>query len=326
MNFAGILMLVPAVSAALLATVPASLTHAQAFPAKPIKIIVPLPPGGAADNLARLYGRKLTEKWGQPVLIENRPGANGVLAADVAAKAAPDGYTLYQPVDFALTMNPSLYGSLPYDPVKSFAPVSLLTMQELQICAHPKFPAKSLKEVVEYARAHPGKINFGWAIITGLVALELFKSSAGIQVMNVPYKGAAAIVPALLAGDIDLDISDIPTHAPHIRAGRLRGLATTGPKRSAALPDLPTVAESGYPDMELRYWYGLVAPAGTPRAIVEKVNAEINAVLRLPEIRERLVPAGMEPSPGTPEEFATLIKADGERWSKVIRAANIKVD
>lgn len=276
-------MLVPAVSAALLATVPASLTHAQAFPAKPIKIIVPLPPGGAADNLARLYGRKLTEKWGQPVLIENRPGANGVLAADVAAKAAPDGYTLYQPVDFALTMNPSLYGSLPYDPVKSFTPVSLLTMQELQICAHPKFPAKSLKEVVEYARAHPGKINFGWAIITGLVALELFKSSAGIQVMNVPYKGAAAIVPALLAGDIDLDISDIPTHAPHIRAGRLRGLATTGPKRSAALPDLPTVAESGYPDMELRYWYGLVAPAGTPRAIVEKVNAEINAVLRLPD-------------------------------------------
>ncbi len=256
-----------AAAASCSAVLPASVAQAQAFPIKPIRIIVPLAPGGAMDNLARLYGQKLAEKWGQPVLIDNRPGANGL-----------------------------------------------------------KFPANSLKDVVEYAKANPGKVNVGYAIVTGLVVLELFKSMAGIEMTNVPYKGASAVIPALLAGDIDIDLSDIPTHAPHIRAGRLRGLATTGPSRSIALPDLPTVAEAGYPGLEVRYWYGLVAPADTPKVIVDKLNAEVNAILRLPEIQERLTASGMDPAASTPEQFATLIKADGERWSKVIRAANIHLD
>ena len=322
-RFAALLL---AAAASCSAALPASVAQAQAFPIRPIRIIVPLAPGGAMDNLARLYGQKLTEKWGQPVLIDNRPGANGVIGAQLVAKSPPDGYTLLQSVDFALTMNQALYTALPYDPFNSFTPVSLLTTQALQFSANLKFPAKSLKDVVEYAKANPGKVNVGYAIVTGLVVLELFKSMAGIEMTNVPYKGASAVIPALLAGDIDIDVSDIPTHAPHIKAGRLRGLATTGPSRSTALPDLPTVAEAGYPGLEVRYWYGLVAPANTPKVIVDKLNAEVNAILRLPEIQERLTALGMDPDASTPEQFATLIKADSERWSKVIRAAKIHLD
>jgi tripartite-type tricarboxylate transporter receptor subunit TctC len=315
-----------AAGAATFAVLSAPMAHAQAYPTKPIKIITPVPPGGPSDIVARLYGQKLTEKWGQPVIIENRPGGNGVIAAELAAKSAPDGYTLFQTIDFVLTMNQAMYAHLLYDPVKSFAPVSLLTTQVSQISTNPKFPAKSLKDVVEYAKANPGKINFGYSVINGLVLLEQFKAMAGIEVTNVPYKGASAIIPALLAGDIDMDVSEIPTHAPHIKAGRMRGLATTGPSRSATLPDVPTVAEAGYPGLDGTFWFGLVAPAGTPKAIVDKLNAELNTILRLPEIRERLAASGMDSAPSTPEQFAALIKADSEKWSKVIRAAKIHLD
>jgi len=276
--------------------------------------------------LARLLGQKLTEKWGQQVIVDNRPGGNTIIGAELAAKSAPDGHTLLQTIDFTLTMNQALYATLPYDPVKSFAPVSLLTMQSLQLSVNPKFPAKSLKELVEYAKANPGKINYGTGAITSQIAGELFKSVAGVEMTNIPFKGAALVLQPLLSGEIDMAISDIPTLAPHIKAGRLRGLATTGPIRAQALPDLPTIAESGYPGFEVRYWFGLVAPAATPKYIIDKLNAEVSIILGLSEIRERLAGAGLEPSPGTVEQFAALIKADADKWSKVIRAAKIRLD
>ena len=296
------------------------------YPTKPIRLIVPFAPGGATDTLARTLGQKLSERLGQPVYVENRPGGNTFIGAELVAKSPPDGYTLLVPIDATLTMNAALYSKLPYDPVKSFAPVSILTRQSLLLSVHPKLAMKSVKQLVEYAKANPGKLNYGTGAITGQVAAELFKFTAGIDIVAVRYKGAAPAIQALLAGDIDMVLADIASAIPHVREGRLHGVATTGPQRAQALPDLPTVAEQGYPDYEVRYWFGLVAPSETPRSIINKLNAEVRTSLNVPEVKNRLATFGLEANPTTPEEFAAVIKSDIERWAKVLSTLAIHLE
>jgi tripartite-type tricarboxylate transporter receptor subunit TctC len=230
------------------------------------------------------------------------------------------------PIDSTLTMNQALYSKLPYDPVNSFAPVTLLTRQSLLIAAHPKLPVNSLKELVDYARAKPGKVNYATGAITSQVAGELFKSMAGIDIVNVRHKGSAPTQQAVLAGDVELAIGDIGPYIPHLKAGKLKALATTAGKRAQSLPDVPTVDEQGYPGYEVPFWYGLVVVAGTPKPIVDKLSVEVEAVLNLPDIKERLAAFGLEVNPTTPEEFAAIVKHESEKWGKVIRAAGIHLD
>jgi tripartite-type tricarboxylate transporter receptor subunit TctC len=298
---------------------------AQTYPSRAVHIIVPFPPGGPSDTLGRIAGQKLAERLGQSVIIDNRPGGNTLIGAELVARSAADGYTLLLPIDSTLTMNQALYAKLPYDPVKSFAPISLLTRQSLLVSAHPKLGIKSLKELIAYAKANPGKINYATGAITSQVAGELLKTVAGINIVNVLYKGGAPAFQALLAGDVEMAITDTLIAIPHLKEGRVYGLATTGSQRAQALPELPTVAEQGYADYEVRYWFGLVAPARTPRPVIEKLNNETRAVLGLADVKTRLAAAGLEVNPTTPEEFAEIVKTESDRWAKVIRAAGIQL-
>ncbi len=298
---------------------------AQQFPTKPIRFVVPFPPGGSTDVLARLLGQKLSERWGQPIVVENRAGANTVIGAELVARAAPDGYTWFMPIDSTFTMNPALYQKLPYD-LKDFAPVTILTRQSLLIAANPKFPAKSVRELAQYATANPGKVNYATGALTSQITGEVLKSMAGINIVNVRYSGSAPTHQAVLAGNVELAIGDIGPYLPDLKAGKLNAIATTGGKRAQALPDVPTIAEQGYPEFEQRFWYGLMVTAGTPPAVIEKIRSDVTAVLKLPEVTQRAATFALEVSPATPEEFVSLIRSESEKWSKVIRAAGIKIE
>lgn len=301
------------------------------YPSKPIRLVVPFTPGGSTDILARTIGQKLTEAWGQPVVIDNVPGAGGSIGADKVAKAPADGYTLLMGHIGTLAITPSIYPQLPYDPIKSFAPVAWVARVPNVLAIHPSLPVKSVRELVAYAKAHPGQINFGSGGngSAAHVAMEYLKLRSQTFMVHVPYRGAAPAVADTVAGQTQLIFTGAPALMPMIKSGRLRALAVSSPKRIGILPDVPTVAESGLTDLanfEADQWYGIVAPAGTPAAVLQKLNAQINASLRSVEIMQRLNAEGAEPTPNSPEMFGKLIISEITRWKPVVQRAQLKPD
>jgi tripartite-type tricarboxylate transporter receptor subunit TctC len=313
--------------AALLACV-ADGALAQGYPAKPIKIVVPFTPGGTTDVLARAVGQKLTANWGQPVVIDNRPGAGGNIGSEVVAKAAGDGYTLLMGTISTHGINPSLYTKLPFDAVKDFAPVSLVARVPNVLVLHPSVPANSVKELIALAKAKPGQLNFASSGNGTSIHLsgEMFKTMAGVQMSHIPYKGSAPALTDLLGGQVSLMFDNMPTALPHVKAGRLKALAVTTAKRSPALPELPTVAESGLPDFEATSWFGVLAPAATPKEIVNKLSGEIAKILKTPDVQAQLSGQGAEPVGSTAEEFATHIKSEMAKWAKVVKESGARID
>jgi len=298
----------------------------DAYPSKPVRFVVGFPPGGANDILGRLVGAKLQERLGQTFVIENKPGANAIIATEFVAKAPPDGYTLLIGASGAMTFNPGLYDKLPYDPVKDFAPVTMIGSFPLVLTVSPTLGVATVRELVTLAKAKPGTFNYGAGSTPFQLAAELFKMQTGTDFKHVPYKGSAATVNALLGDEIALTFVDSPPVVGQIKAGKLRGLAVTSPKRAAFMPDLPTVIEAGVPDFEVVLWTSLFAPAGTPPAIVRRLQGEIAKILQIPEIRERMTAIGIDPIGGTPEELAAQLRADLIRWTKVARTAGIKAN
>lgn len=299
----------------------------QTYPSKPIRFIVPYGPGASTDNVTRIYGQKLLEAWGQSVVVDNRPGGNTVIGSEMLVKAPPDGYTILLVVN-THAINPLLIPKLPYDPIKDFAPVATIGAQEYVLAIHPGVPANSLKEFIAYAKAKPGQLNFSSSGGGGLGHLsgELFNSLAGVKMTHVPYKGGAPAVTDLIAGQVQLIFSSAGAVLPNIKAGKLRALAISGKTRLAALPDVPTFAEAGMPTFEANNWFGVLAPAATPRDIVGKLSAELIRTQSLADLKEKLAIHGVEPWPGGPEQFAALIKSDLEKFSKIVKSANIKLE
>ena len=315
------------VLAALAASVALS-AFAQSYPSKPIRLIVPFAAGGGNDNIARLVGKRLNESLGQPLVIDNRPGAGGVVGAELAAKSPPDGYTLFLGGVGSHAVNPNLIEKLPYDPIRDFSPVILLARAPLILVVHPSVPARTFAEFVAYARKNPGKLNFasnGNGSSAQLAAV-MFDSMAGAEMVHVPYKGLAPALTDLLSGQVQVMFSSPVAILPHIKAGKLRALAVTGEKRIASLPEAPTVAESGFPGYEASSWYGILAPAGTSREIVARLNAEFLKALEQPDVRNSLIADGAEPVGDTPEQFAAYIRSEKERMGKLIRDARIRME
>ena len=305
----------------------ASPAVAQTFPSKSIRIVVPLAAGGPGDVLARAVGQKLAENVGQPVVIDNRPGANTNIGNEAVAKSPPDGYTLLATAS-TLTINPSLYANLPYDAVKSFAPLTLIATTPLVLVVHPSLPVKSVQELAALAKSKPGQLHYGSAGSGSVLHLagEMFNTMARVKLVHVPYKGVTNAFSDLLGGQISLMFPGAPIALPQARAGKLRALATTGDKRAPAAPELPTVAEMGFPGYEVSVWYGLLAPAGTPAATINRLHSEIVKIVQLPEIAERWAVLGAEPAHNTPEQFAAFLKNDLVKWTKVVRDSGAKVD
>ncbi len=304
----------------------AGLAQSQQYPTKVVRIIAPFAPGGGTDFIARLVAQKLTERLGQQVIVENKPGAGGNLGAEFAVKSAPDGYTLLL-VAGSYTVNPSLY-KLSFDPVNDITPIIQLSQGPFVVAVHPSVPANSLKELIELARRQPDKLSYasaGSGSITHL-ASELFLDMAKIKIVHIPYKGTGPALNDTIAGSTQLIFGSVSTTLQFIKSGRLRGLAVTTARRISALPELPTVAEAGVPGYEVVLWHGLVAPKGVPRPIVDRLNREANQVLKAKEMEDLLATDGVAPAGGTPEQFRALIKADIERWRRVVKQANIKVD
>ena len=299
--------------------------RAQAYPNKPVRIVVPFVPGGAVDTLARLIGAKLAENLGQPVIVENRAGAGGNLGADVVAKSPPDGYTMLLATT-GQAISASLYRTLPFDPVKDFTPVTQVIASTFVLLASNKVPVTTTQELIALAKSKPGAMNYGSSGVGGPLhlAMEVFKNAAGIDVVHIPYRGDALLYAALIAGDIQMAMSPQSTSTPHIQNGSIRALGVTGTQRSAQLPDVPTLKESGVTGLESSSWQGLFMPARTPREIVLKMQQEVAKVVRTPEVRERLAAlGGAEPVGGTPEEFDALFKADIARFARAIEQAGI---
>jgi tripartite-type tricarboxylate transporter receptor subunit TctC len=306
----------------------ASLAWAQSYPTKPIRLVVPFPAGGTTDILARAAAQKLTEAWGQTVIVDNRPGAGGNIGSELVAKSAPDGYTLEMGTVGTHAINASLYAKMPYDHVKDFVPVILVAGVPNVLVVHPSVPVHSVAELIAYAKANPGKLNFASSGSGTSIHLsgELFKVMAGVQMTHVPYKGSAPAVQDLLGGQVQLMFDNLPSSLPHIKAGKLRALAVTSATRASALPDVPTVAEAGLPGFEASSWFGVLAPAGTPPAIVAKLNAEIAKWLATPEAKEKLSAQGANIAGGTPEDFAKHIAGETTKWARVVKESGAKVD
>jgi tripartite-type tricarboxylate transporter receptor subunit TctC len=313
---------------ALAAAFAAPAVVAQAYPSKSIRIIVPYSPGGTTDLLARLVGQKLTERLGQPVIVDNKPGANGMIGADAVAKAAPDGYTLGIASPGTHAANATLYPAITYDTVKDFTPITLAVQAPLLLVVHPSLGVNSVKELIAAAKAKPGTITYasGGSGSSQHLAMELFKTMAGVDMTHVPYKGSAASYPDLLGGSVKAEMDVLPTALPPVKAGRLKVLATGSARRLAILPDVPTIAEAGVPGYESASWYGFVAPAKLPKDILDKLHAEIVRALKEPDVVEKLTNAGVIVVADSPTEFAGFIKAEMDKAGKVIKAANIKPD
>ena len=306
----------------------AGLVHAQAYPSKPIRWIVTYPPGGPTDFVARAVGAKLGAAWGQQVVIDNRAGAGGALGTELAARAAPDGYTLLFGTSGGLTINPALISKLPYDPVRDFAPVSLLVINPQILVVHNSVPVNSVKELIAYAKAKPGQLNYA-SVGQGSpnqLGMELLKTLTGIDMVHVPYKGTGPAVTDLLGGQVQLMFNSMPLVLPLVKSGKLKGLAVGSPQRSPAAPDLPTVAEAGVPGFENVTWYGMFAPARTPAEIITKLNAQVVKILADPEMAQRLASQGAEPRSTTPAELAAFMRVEAVRWGKVIKTAGIKLE
>ena len=304
-----------------------SIAHAQPYPSKPVHVVVPYPAGGVVDVIARSVGERMAQTMGQPFVVENKVGAAGSIGTEAVARSAPDGYTLLV-ASPSHTANISLYSKLSWHPITSFAPVAMVGVIPNVILVHPSVPAKTLAEFIAYAKARPGQINYASAGAGSSVhlAAELLEQMAGIKLVHIPYKGQPEAVTALITGEVSMMPLTMSLAKARVLAGQARGLAVTTPKRSSAMPELPTVAESGYPGYEVSTWFGYLAPAGTPAEIVTRLNAEINAALRDSGVQKRLVPLGAELDPGTPQAFGKYLETDMNRWAKVIRQAGIKAD
>ncbi|MEI8154413.1 MAG: tripartite tricarboxylate transporter substrate binding protein [Hyphomicrobiales bacterium] len=302
-----------------------SAAQAQNYPDRPIRLIAPFPAGGLADVLARAVGDEMSKSLGQPVIVENRTGAGGNTGADAVAKAAPDGYTLLMSSAGILTANPFLYAAMPFDVETAFIPVSNVAEMSMLVVVHPKVDAKTLKEFVALAKAQPGKLNFGSPGIgtTGHLGLAMLMNAAGVKITHVPYRGAAPAVTDLIAGQIDGVVDNPPTVLPHIASGALRPLAVAAKQRMPLLPEVPTAAEGGLANYEASSWFGIVAPAGTPSAIVARLHKEIAVAVRTPAMQERFSKSGARLVGDTPQEFAAQIRAERITWSGIIKAANI---
>jgi tripartite-type tricarboxylate transporter receptor subunit TctC len=299
--------------------------QAQTFPTRPITIVVPASPGGAIDITARLVGAKLAAAWGQAVNIDNKAGATGTLGTDFVAKAAPDGHTLAL-VASSHAINPSMFRKLPFDTVKSFEPVALTHVVPLLLVVAPNVPAKSLQELVAFGRANPGKLSFASSGNGGAPHMsgELFKSMTGIEMLHVPYKGSTAAHPDLIGGRVSLMFDTVAAVAPQVKGGNVRALAATTTKRSSVFPDLPTMDEAGMKGYDTSTWGGLLAPAGTPKDVIAKLNAEVDKALAAPDVREKLAAAGIEPGGGTSQHFSSFIQSEMVRWAKVAKDAGIQ--
>jgi len=309
----------------------APLTFAQGaanYPAKPVRLVVPFPAGGTTDILARAVAQRLSEAWGQQVIVDNRPGAGGNIGSDLVAKAKPDGYTLLMGTVGTHAINPSLYRNMPYDHVKDFAPVILVAGVPNVLVVNPSLPVHSVPELIAYAKANPGKLNFASSGNGTSIHLsgELFKAMTGVEMTHVPYKGSAPALTDLIGGQVQLMFDNLPSSLPFIKAGKLRALAVTSGARAAALPDLPTLAESGLPGFEASSWFGVLAPAGTSRDIVAKLNGAIAGWLASPEAKEKLLAQGAIAAGGTPEDFARHIGAETSKWAKVVKASGAHID
>ena len=307
----------------------ATVCHAQSWPQKPVRVIVPFAPGGASDLMPRLVGEKLASMWGQPVLIENRPGAAGNIGMEAGARSAPDGYTLVAAPNGNLVVNPHMYSRLAYDVFKDLAPVTRIAAVQNVLVVHPDVPAKTVKELVTLAREKPGTLNFASPGngSQAHVAVELLKLELGLDLVHVPYQGVGPAMKDLLGGRINLMVAQVPAALPHIKAGKLRALGVAASAPLAALPEVPTLASAaGLPGFEAVSWYALMAPAGTPRAVIAKIHGDVAKALQLPDVRERLAGMGAEPSGESPAELAARIKAEYDRWGAVVRKANIKAD
>jgi tripartite-type tricarboxylate transporter receptor subunit TctC len=296
------------------------------FPSKPVRLIVTSPPGGSNDILNRIVGAKLGELLAQPVLIDNRPGASGFVAAEMVAKSAPDGYTLLAATEATLVANPLFFRNVPYDPQRDFAPVTIAVEIGYVLLVHPSVPAKSVEELIALARTAPGRLNYassgnGSAFHIGM---ELFKRMAGVDIVHVPFKGSALSVNAMLAGEVQIMLNGTPNGVPLAKSGKLRALAVAGARRSPLAPELPTIAESGLPGYEMSGWFGTVAPAGTPAAVVAVLNREYVRALHVPEVRERLEGYGFDVVGNTPEEFASRMRSESQRLARVIRESGAK--
>lgn len=299
--------------------------RSAAYPTKPIRLIVPLTAGGPTDILARIIAAPLGESLGQQVIVDNRPGAGGNIGADIAAKSLPDGYTLFMGTSGPLSINSSLYPKLPFDPIRDFAPVILTASAPFVVIVHPGVPAHNLKELIALARAKPGQLNYG--SVSGSashLSTELFKMSAGVNMMHIPYKGAAPATTDVIAGQIQLSFASTPGSIPVVKAGKVRAIGVTSAKRIAKLPDVPTVAESALPGYEASVWYGVVAPAGTPRDVVQRLNHGIARIVAEPVHRDRMLASDFEPTTSTPEQFAAFIRSETAKWAKVVKASGAK--
>jgi tripartite-type tricarboxylate transporter receptor subunit TctC len=306
----------------------AATAHAQTtYPTKPVRIIVPQSPGASTDLTARLIAQRLNAALGQPFVVDNRPGAGSIVGTDLVAKAAPDGYTLLV-VASSITLNPTLHKNLPFEPIRDFAPITQLSSFPNLLTVHPTLPVKTVKDLIALAKAKPGSLNYGSSgSATGThLSAELFKYMTGIDMVHVPYKGGGPAVQALLGGQVQLNFATIVTILPHMKSGKLRGIAVTTAKRSPAAADIPTIAESGVPGYDHGPWNGFLAPAKTPRAVVAKLNQETARILHSPDVKNVFMSEGAEPVGNKPEEFAAIIKSETEKWAKVIKAAGIKAD
>jgi tripartite-type tricarboxylate transporter receptor subunit TctC len=300
----------------------------QDFPSKPVRFVVGFTPGGPSDILARALGQKLAERWSQQVVVDNRPGAGGNLAAEAVAKSSPDGYTWLLGNNSILATNQSLYRSLPYDPVRDFAPVALVAIQPNILVVHPSLPVSSVDELIRFAKANPGKLNYAssGSGAAAHLAGELFKAMTGVELVHVPYKGAQPALTDVIAGQVQMMFATSASVIPYIKAGRLRALAVTTAQRSASVPELPTVAEAGVPGFEATTWHGVVVPAATPAAIVARLNEEINSALGEKDLRDRLTSLGAEISTGTPKQFTDYIAREIPKWAKVVKDSGARPD
>jgi tripartite-type tricarboxylate transporter receptor subunit TctC len=302
--------------------------HAQQYPVRPIRIIAQFQPGTSTDVLARVIAQKLTEAWGQQVIVDNRPGAGGLVGTELGAHAAPDGYTLTMGVSSAFGINPTLYSKLPYDAIRDFAPIANLALTPQTLVASPSFVAKTVKELVAAAKSKPGTINYAslGSGSTSHLTMEMFKSTAGIQLNHVPYKGSPAAHADVMGGQVPIMFDAIPATLPHMKSGKLRGLGIATSARSPFIPELPTIAEAGYPGFEAVGWIGIVAPARTPEPVLNKLNAEMVRMLKEPDVKQRLDALAFTPVGGTRAEFAAFIKSEIAKWGKAVKESGAKAE
>ena len=305
----------------------ASTGSGPAYPVKSIRIVVPFAPGGGADITARILGQKMTEQWGQQVVVDNRAGASGNIGNELVAKAAPDGYTLLM-ASSALAINPSVFRSVPYNAVKDFAPITQPVLLPNILVVHPSLPVKTVKDLIALAKSRPGQLSYASAGAgTGThLAAEMFKIMAGVDMVHVPYKGGGALIGDLVGGQVALTFATLPSVMPYVKAGRLRAVAMTTTRRWPGLADVPTIAESGFPGFEISTWLGLLAPAGTPKEVVGKLHDEVVRILKLPDVRERIQGLGMEAVCDTPDQFAQYLRSEIAKYAKIVKQSGARVD